>query len=138
MEITFKLNNTSEIAQLRELLNSMNAKAELSNVELSELHNSMNVKAEILNVVENAPIEVLYLPVRSENCLKSVNIKHIGSLVTWSKGQLFKIPNLGRKNIADIEDALKRLGLELPHISKATCETTHMPRHNAEVSGLSN
>ncbi len=105
MEIIFKLNSVAELASLREWLNS---------------HVAQEAQT---NVVVNAPIEGLYLTVRSENCLKAERIETIGQLVTWSKGALLKTPNLGNKSLSEIEDALKRLNLELAHISKATCET---------------
>lgn len=106
MEITFKLENLSEVGQLRDWLNSINATDMRS------------------NVLENSPISGLYLTVRSENCLVSEGIKTIGQLITWSGGALYKLPNLGSKSLNEIKDALTRLGLTLASTESATCEHT--------------
>jgi DNA-directed RNA polymerase subunit alpha len=109
MKITFELNNISEIYQLREWLNSPHEKTELS------------------NVIGNDPIAMLRLSVRSEACLKAENITTIGDLITWSESSLLKIQNLGRRSLNEIKDALKRLDIELPNDSRATCGTTPYP-----------
>ncbi len=106
MEITFKLNSIAEIAELRTWLDQQDA-----------------AKAQA-NVVVNAPIEGLYLAVRSENCLKAEGINTIGQLITWSESALLKTPNLGRKSLGEIKDALARLNLSLARIENCTCEFT--------------
>ena len=106
MEITFKLDSLSEVGQLRDWLNALNAPDMRS------------------NVLTNSPIAGLYLTVRSENCLTSEGIKTIGQLVTWSGPALYKLPNLGSKSLNEIKDSLTRLGLSLAPIEIATCEFT--------------
>ncbi len=55
----------------------------------------------------------LELPVRPENVLKAENIYYIGDLVQRTKLDLMKMPNMGRKSIGDVEEALHRIGLTL-------------------------
>lgn len=106
MEITFKLDSLSEIGQLRDYLNSMHAS---------------DMRA---NVLVNSPIDGLDLTIRSRNCLLAEGIKTIGQLITWSEGALIKTPNLGRKSLHEIKDALAKLGLSFEPVESATCEFT--------------
>lgn len=59
------------------------------------------------------PIDELELTVRSANCLKAESIYYIGDLVQRTEVELLKTPNLGRKSLTEIKDALKRYNLEL-------------------------
>ncbi len=59
------------------------------------------------------PIDELELTVRSANCLKAESIYYVGDLVQRTEVELLKTPNLGRKSLTEIKDALKRYNLEL-------------------------
>ena len=59
------------------------------------------------------PIDDLELTVRSANCLKAENVYYIGDLVQRSEMELMKTPNLGKKSLNEIKDALKAHDLEL-------------------------
>lgn len=59
------------------------------------------------------PLGDLELTVRSANCLKKESIKTIGDLVQWSVVELLKTPNLGKKSLREISEALSRVGLSL-------------------------
>ncbi len=59
------------------------------------------------------PIDELELGVRSTNCLKAENIYYIGDLVQRSETQLMKTPNLGKKSLNEIKEALKAHELDL-------------------------
>ncbi len=65
------------------------------------------------------PIDELELSVRSEGCLKNENIKTVGDLILKSELDLYKTPNLGRKSIQEIKEALQILGLSLKDSDKA-------------------
>jgi DNA-directed RNA polymerase subunit alpha len=58
-------------------------------------------------------IDDLELTVRSANCLKSENIMYVGDLVQYNENELLKTPNLGRKSLTEIKDALKSRDLSL-------------------------
>ena len=59
------------------------------------------------------PLDVLELTVRSANCLKAENIHFIGDLVQRTEAELMKTPNLGKKSLTEIRDALKARELDL-------------------------
>ncbi|MFA5940977.1 MAG: DNA-directed RNA polymerase subunit alpha [Sinimarinibacterium sp.] len=59
------------------------------------------------------PIDDLELTVRSANCLKAENIYYIGDLVQRTEMELMKTPNLGKKSLNEIKEALKAHDLDL-------------------------
>lgn len=59
------------------------------------------------------PIDELQLPVRSANCLKAESIHYIGDLIQRSEVELLKTPNLGKKSLTEIKDALAKHSLSL-------------------------
>ena len=59
------------------------------------------------------PIDDLELTVRSANCLKAENVYYIGDLVQRTEIELMKTPNLGKKSLNEIKEALKGHDLEL-------------------------
>lgn len=56
-------------------------------------------------------VDELDLPVRATNCLKSENIYHVGDLIRKSEQDIRLIPNLGRKSLGDIKEAMEKQGL---------------------------
>jgi DNA-directed RNA polymerase subunit alpha len=66
-----------------------------------------------LNPILFRSIEDLELTVRSVNCLKAENVYYIGDLVQRTESELMKTPNLGKKSLNEIKDALKRHDLDL-------------------------
>ncbi len=63
-------------------------------------------KQEILNPILLQSVDDLELTVRSANCLKSEFIHYIGDLVQKTEIDLLKMPNLGKKSLAEIKDVL--------------------------------
>ena len=59
------------------------------------------------------PIDDLELTVRSANCLKAENIYYIGDLVQRTEMELMKTPNLGKKSLNEIKEALRAHELDL-------------------------
>jgi len=66
-----------------------------------------------LNPILFRLIDDLELGVRSTNCLKAENLYYIGDLVQRSETELMKTPNLGKKSLNEIKEALKTHELEL-------------------------
>jgi len=58
-------------------------------------------------------VDDLELSVRSANCLKNANIRHIGELVTKSEAEMLKTKNFGRKSLNEIKEILSNMGLSL-------------------------
>lgn len=78
------------------------------------------LKRTVENLAKHAPspiqrrgIQALNLTTRSENCLKAESIDTIEDLLKWSRPELLKTPNLGRRSADEIEDALDKIGLQL-------------------------
>jgi DNA-directed RNA polymerase subunit alpha len=69
-------------------------------------------KKELLPILFR-PIDDLELTVRSANCLKAENVYYIGDLVQRTENELMKTPNLGKKSLNEIKEALKSHELEL-------------------------
>lgn len=63
-------------------------------------------------------IEKLGFTVRTLNCLKAENIYTVGCLTERTRVDLMKIPGLGSTCLREIEEKLKKLGLELANRSK--------------------
>jgi DNA-directed RNA polymerase subunit alpha len=59
------------------------------------------------------PIDDLQLTVRAVNCLKAESIYYIGDLIQRTEVELLKTPNLGKKSLTEIKDALAAQGLSL-------------------------
>jgi DNA-directed RNA polymerase subunit alpha len=58
-------------------------------------------------------VEELELSVRSANCLKNANIRHIGELVQRTEAEMLKTKNFGRKSLNEIKEVLTEMGLTL-------------------------
>ncbi|MGL4677128.1 MAG: DNA-directed RNA polymerase subunit alpha [Brevinema sp.] len=58
-------------------------------------------------------VESLDLSVRSLNCLQSEHIATIGQLLTYSKEDLMKIKNFGRKSLVEIDEKLSMYNLKI-------------------------
>ncbi|HEX9780262.1 MAG TPA: DNA-directed RNA polymerase subunit alpha [bacterium] len=64
------------------------------------------------------PISELELSVRSANCLREAKIDTIGELVRRTPQELLKFRNFGKKSLAEIDELLKGMGLELGMLPK--------------------
>jgi DNA-directed RNA polymerase subunit alpha len=58
-------------------------------------------------------VEELELSVRSANCLKNANIRHIWELVQRTEPEMLKTKNFGRKSLNEIKAILDEMGLHL-------------------------
>ncbi len=58
-------------------------------------------------------IDELELSVRSSNCLRNANIRHIWELVQKTESEMLKTKNFGRKSLNEIKEILAEMGLTL-------------------------
>jgi DNA-directed RNA polymerase subunit alpha len=70
-------------------------------------------RAQSLDPILLRPIDDLGLPVRTLNALKAENLYYIGDLVQCGEMDLLRTPNLGKKSLFEIKDALAQHDLAL-------------------------
>ncbi|MFM7078535.1 MAG: DNA-directed RNA polymerase subunit alpha C-terminal domain-containing protein, partial [Bacteroidota bacterium] len=51
------------------------------------------------------------LSVRALNCLKAADVETLGDLVSYSKNDLLKFRNFGKKSLTELEDLVKSKNL---------------------------
>lgn len=56
-------------------------------------------------------VDELALSVRSSNCLLNENIRLVGDIYEYGARRLLRLPNFGRKSLADVRGALEEKGL---------------------------
>jgi len=54
----------------------------------------------------------LHLSVRALNCLKAADVETLGDLVSYTKNDLLKFRNFGRKSLQELEELIASKGLE--------------------------
>lgn len=81
------------------------------------------IEAALSDPILQCPVDDLGLTVRSSNCLKAESIHSIGNLIQRTETELLKAPNLGRKSLNEIKEALAARGLVL-----GTCLPSRPPR----------
>ncbi len=52
------------------------------------------------------------LSVRALNCLKAAEVETLGDLVTYTKNDLMKFRNFGKKSLTELEELVETKGLE--------------------------
>ena len=57
------------------------------------------------------PVDELDLSVRSQNCLRSANIKNIAELVSKQESDMLHYRNFGRKSLAELGELIESFGL---------------------------
>lgn len=57
------------------------------------------------------PVDELDLSVRSQNCLRSANIKTISDLVSKNESEMLHYRNFGRKSLAELGELIENFGL---------------------------
>jgi DNA-directed RNA polymerase subunit alpha len=58
-------------------------------------------------------VDELQLTVQTANCLRAENIHRVGDLVQRTESELLRTPNLGRRSLTEVKDALAGMGLTL-------------------------
>lgn len=59
------------------------------------------------------PVNEMAIAVRAQNCLRSEDIYTVAELIQWTEVELLKTPNLGKKSLREIKEALHEWGLKL-------------------------
>lgn len=54
----------------------------------------------------------LDLSVRALNCLKAAEVETLGDLVTYTKADLMKFRNFGKKSLTELDELVSNKGLE--------------------------
>lgn len=98
-------------AAARLLIDQLTSFADLRGVSLPS--EQPKVSGPSVDPILTCPVDELELTVRSTNCLKAEKIYYIGDLVQRTETELLKTPNLGRKSLNEIKEALAARGLTL-------------------------
>jgi DNA-directed RNA polymerase alpha subunit len=95
MKITIEISDINELIKLRDWLNTMPEIEDKPRFDLTQ------------------SIGIFEFTVRTKNCLLAENIETVGDLIKWSRVELLKTPNIGKKSLLEIIDALSSYGLSL-------------------------
>ena len=78
-----------------------------------EVDDTSEIDEEVLQIKKllKTTVDELELSVRSHNCLKAANIKHIYELVRREESEMLKFRNFGRKSLTEITKILETKGL---------------------------
>lgn len=66
---------------------------------------------EMIRKILIMPVDELDLSVRSQNCLRSANIKTIADLVSKNESEMLHYRNFGRKSLAELGELIENFGL---------------------------
>ena len=101
-----------------------------------ELEGELEEKHNRLKELFARPVDDLELSVRSNNCLKSSNIRTLGDLVQKSESQMLQYRNFGKKSLNEIADILQRHGLHFGMSVKGSPETGYVLQDREELRRL--
>ncbi len=73
--------------------------------------NEKDEEHEMIRKILIMPVDELDLSVRSQNCLRSANIKTIADLVGKNEGEMLHYRNFGRKSLAELGELIENFGL---------------------------
>lgn len=80
---------------------------------VSDVEIMVEKEEEQKNKLLEMPIEDLELSVRSYNCLKRAGINTVEELIQRNEEEMMKVRNLGKKSLAEVNQKLAEIGLEL-------------------------
>jgi len=106
------LNNSKEINHLKNEIKDI-TKNVMELKKLLEKPENMLHSDDAKNNILKESIDFLDLPVRPRHCLLAENINTVQDLIECTRHDLLITPNLGRKSLTEILDALHRHGLKL-------------------------
>jgi DNA-directed RNA polymerase subunit alpha len=79
--------------------------------EAAPVEEEKNEEFEMTKKVLLMPVDELDLSVRSQNCLRSANIKTIADLVSKNESEMLHYRNFGRKSLAELGELIESYGL---------------------------
>ncbi|MGB9697441.1 MAG: DNA-directed RNA polymerase subunit alpha [Ignavibacteria bacterium] len=80
-------------------------------VEKSVEDEERDEQFEEIRKILKTPVDELELSVRSQNCLRSADIKTIGDLVRKNESEMLHFRNFGRKSLAELTELIESYGL---------------------------
>lgn len=63
--------------------------------------------------IEDTPLDNLEMSVRSAYCFKNWGLRTVGDVTALTEAEIMRIPNFGRRSLAEIKRVLGELGLHL-------------------------
>jgi len=86
-------------------------KPEVVEKPVDELMDEHDEEFERVRKILIMPVDELDLSVRSQNCLRSANIKTIGDLVRKDEQEMLHYRNFGRKSLAELGELIENFNL---------------------------
>lgn len=85
--------------------------------------NALNEQAAKEAALNNLPVcarkvTEFDLSIRALNCLRAADIETVGDLINYSKRDLMRFRNFGKKSLIELEDFVESLGLEFSNVNK--------------------
>ena len=79
--------------------------------EVEQVVEEKDEQHEMIKKILLMPVDELDLSVRSQNCLRSANIKTIGDLVRKNEAEMLHYRNFGRKSLAELGELIESFNL---------------------------
>ena len=80
-------------------------------VEVEPVVEEKDEQDEVIKKILLMPVDELDLSVRSQNCLRSANIKTIADLVRKNESEMLHYRNFGRKSLAELGELIESFNL---------------------------
>lgn len=117
MKITFVL-DTSDIDEIKNAVHVLQKIIGLAPKPPSDKNNVVDAAKKAQGYYDGLKVQPLSLissalSTRTVTCLLSEEINTIGSLMSKSQNDLLRVPNLGRRSLKEILDALAFYGIKL-------------------------
>jgi len=102
----------AEIADLRKKLREQDEQDYLASLkDEEERRKAVMANDEMCRLLQSKLVDNM-LSVRALNCVKSMDIETVGDLCQYTKTDILKCRNMGRKTLIELDDFLLSLGLE--------------------------
>ena len=130
--LTFPKLGKTGLSEIKVILYDLDLKLEVSNININQSSDKVNIKEDNkLNIEINQPsdqvnikknnilndnlnidmLKIWPLSARTQNCLRELNIRFVGDLVPYSKNDLLRSNNFGKKSLEELSAYFEKYSL---------------------------